>query len=202
MNRSSWLARYERLGIIPVSMLGLGCCLAYVAEPLGANWGGLAFVGGLAMIFVGVPLLFVYLIGYYAIKVLQRVGTTTGMVVGAPDPPPPLVPGARCPAWRVTLPDGPHTVYIGDDIPSPKRLACDGQWVELTWPRKWGKPEAAFTISGHRATLVIAPDAGRTFSAKNWFGLGGVSSLVYRRDLHVDGASIEPLDAGATTSRR
>lgn len=191
--KSSLLVKYERPGWIPISMIFVGIVLAYIAEPLGAYWGQLAFLGALVLIFSGVPLLFLYLVVYVAIWILRRVGTTTGVIVEEPDLSPRPEPVATGPSWRVTLPDGPHRVSFENESPHPSRLVCDGRWVELTWPFKWrGRPEAVFTISGHRATLVEAPDLGRTISPKNLFGLGGPGSLRYRRDLRVDGATVEP----------
>ena len=198
--KSSLLAKYERLSIVPLSMIAVGIVLAFVAEPLGDYWGGLAFVGALVLILGGVLLLFLFFVVKVAIWVLQRVGTTTGSVVeevGQAPPPAPVTSGL---SWRVTLPDGTHVVSLEDERLHPSRLVCDGQWIDLTWPRRRGKPAAAFTIAGHRATLVEAPDLRRslrqTFGPGNLFGLGGTVPLVYRRHLSVDGASAEPFNAG------
>jgi len=201
--KSSFLATYERFSIIPLSMIALGIGLAFVAESLGAYWGGLAFVGALVLVFGGVLLLFLYFFVKVAVWFLQRVGTTTGLIVEEAEPPPPPEPVASGPSWRVTLPDGPHTVYLEDERLHASRLVCDGRFVEVTWPIAWrGSPKALFTISGHRATLVEAPDWRRTlrwyFGLGNLFGLGGGGPAVYRHDLHVDGASVERLDAVAT----
>jgi hypothetical protein len=178
-------------------MLGLGFGLAFVAEPLGAYWGNLAFLVALVMIFAGVPLLVLYLIVYGALWVLRKVGTTTGVVVVEEEPPPPAEPVSSGPSWRVTLPDGPHTVYLEDDRPQPKRLVCDGRWVELTWPRKWrGNAEGLFKVSGHPATLGVAPDWQRSLSLGSLIGAiggGAAAAVVFRHDLRVDGASVAPL---------
>lgn len=195
--KAAFLAKYKRLSIIPVSVITLGVGLMFgllfIAQWLGSSDLFLLAVGGGLLAMVGFLLLILYFIGYVAIWVFQRVGATTGMIVEEAAPPPPPEPVAAGPSWRVTLPDGSHVVAYENDKPRPSRLICDGRVVDVTWPFKWrGTPEAVFTVAGHRATLVEGPDL-----RKSLFGLGGPGSYVYRRDLRVEGASVESLAAGA-----
>lgn len=157
------------------------------ASDAGRTVSGLAFIAALA----GIPVVLVGAIVVVLYRSARSVLITAGTVVAEPDPPPPLEPATRCPAWRVTLPDGPHTVNLDGASSLPQRLECDGQRVDLTWPSKWrGSPEAVFTISGHQARLVQRPDWRKTLQ-------GGGLPTVYRHDLRVEGASVEPLDAEA-----
>jgi hypothetical protein len=196
--RRSFLARYEGLGVIPIAMIGIGMVsiAGLSVLPLGDEWGFLASVLTVALIGGGVFLLFVYLTGYGAIWLSRKLATTTRLIAVEPEPPPPTEPIGRCPAWRVTLSDGPHTVYLEDDRASPKRLVCDGRWVDLVWPDHLGRAEAVFTVSGRRAVLS---------EAIKWWKLLVTLPLVLstvsprveaRHYLHVDGASVERLRVG------
>ena len=164
----------------------------WASDP-GRSVSGLAFVAVLAGIPVGLVVAIVIVLARSARQIL----TATGMIVAEPDPPPPLEPATPGPAWRVTLPDGPHIVYVSDGVPNPKRLVCDGRWVEVTWPRKWGRAEGVFSLSGHRATLVGSPDWQRTFSWKRTVLIallgGGYRDIAWSHDLRVDDAAVQPL---------
>ena len=187
----------EAIGYGLLGLWLLAWAIVWIAGEMGdAGWwasdpgrtlSGLAFVAALA----GIPVVLVGAIVVVLYRSTRRVLLETGMAVAEPDPPPALEPGARCPAWRVILPDGPHTVNLDGGSSLPTRLECDGHRVDLRWPFKWrGGPEAVFTISGRQARLVQRPDWRKTLQ-------GGGIPTVYHYDLRVEGASVEPVDAEA-----
>ena len=168
--RSSFPARYEGLGVIPIAMIGIGMVsiAGLSVLPLGDEWGFLASVLTVGLIGGGVFLLFVYLTGYGAIWLSRKLATTTRLIAVEPEPPPPTEPIGRCPAWRVTLSDGPHTVYLEDDRASPKRLACDGRWVDLVWPDHLGRAGACSRHLGVEPFSRRRSSGGSSSSRFHW----------------------------------
>lgn len=166
---------------IGLGLPGLGLGMAALAGwlPETSAAANLLWLGGLAAVAIGIPVLAIGLVGSFLV-----------WAFAPPAPPqskPPQVPGPGWPGWELTLDGVRHEVWVG--VGGMRfRVACDGAWVPT---RTLDRNRVVFDLAGHPAILSSRRDRHGTRvppgTAIHMSEAALMSLRFWRWDLEVDG---------------